>query len=70
VGSGRERLRWWIAFQIDRLFNRRQCWADLVSWVLNDEPIRDIGLRGALPWRPIGESCHRERRGGPWLTSS
>lgn len=55
-----ERLKWRIAYLIDRLFHRRQCWASLVSWVLNDEPIRDTGIRAALPWKPINEHCRRD----------
>lgn len=56
-----ERLKWRIAVLVDD-YGRRQCWADLVSWVLNDEPIRDKGLRSAMPWRPITPSCFRDAR--------
>ncbi|MEU7904140.1 hypothetical protein [Actinoplanes sp. NPDC049118] len=52
-----ERLKWRIADLINRLFYRRQCWSDLVDWVLDDAPIRDKGVRGALPWSPISVSC-------------
>ncbi len=54
-----ERLRWRIA---DLVNSRTQCWSDLVSWVLNDEPIRDTGVKAALPWAPIGEGCRRDAR--------
>lgn len=57
-----ERLKWRIASLVDRLFHSRQCWSNLVDWVLNDEPIRDIGVRAALPWRPIGEGCHLDAK--------
>lgn len=52
-----ERLKWRIA---DLLNTRRQCWADLVSWVLDEEPLRDTGLRAALPWRPITALCRKD----------
>lgn len=52
-----ERLRWRIA---DLVNFRNQCWADLVSWVLNDEPIRDTGIKAALPARPITDICRKD----------
>lgn len=54
----RERLKWWIATQVDRL--RGQCWADLVSWVLDSKSVRDPGIRAALPWRPVSEICRKD----------
>jgi hypothetical protein len=39
---------------------RTQCWADLVMWVLNDEPVRDIGLLSAFPHRPITDMCRKD----------
>lgn len=50
-----ERLKWWVADLVNRLPG--QCWADLVMWAMSDEPVRDTGLRAALPWRPIGKRC-------------
>lgn len=50
-----ERLKWRIADLVNRLPG--QCWADLVMWAMSDEPVRDTGLRAALPWRPIGKRC-------------
>lgn len=45
----REKVRWWIARQINRLSG--QCWADLVSWVLADKRgRRDWLWRERLPW--------------------
>lgn len=55
-----ERIKWWIASRVNNL--RNQCWSDLVNWALNDEPIRDTGVKAALPWRPIGESCRKDAR--------
>jgi hypothetical protein len=55
-----ERWKWRIADRINQLFHRRQCWADLVSWVLDSERIRDTGVRAALPWRPITETCRKD----------
>jgi hypothetical protein len=52
-----ERLKWRIAYLLNRFFHRRVCWADMVSWVLDTKRTRDKGLRAALPWRPIGKSC-------------
>lgn len=52
-----ERLRWRIA---DLVNVRTQCWSDLVSWVLNDEPVRDTGVAAALPVRPITETCRKD----------
>ena len=53
-----EHLKWRTAMLVNRLFHRRQCWADLVSWVLDTERVRDTGLAAKLPWRPIGPSCY------------
>lgn len=53
-----ERLKWRIAYLANRL--RGQCWADLVSWVLDSKRTRDEGLKARLPWRPIGESCRKD----------
>jgi hypothetical protein len=53
-----ERLKWRIASLVNGL--RNQCWTDLVNWVYNDESIRDTGVKAALPWRPIGESCRKD----------
>jgi hypothetical protein len=50
-----DRLRWWIARHLDRLPS--QCWADLVSWVLDSKRTRDEGVRAMLPWRPIPQGC-------------
>ena len=55
-----ERLKWRIADLVNQVFHRRQCWADLVSWVLDEEPIRDTGVRAALPWRPITPMCRKD----------
>lgn len=52
-----ERLKWRIA---DLVNFRTQCWADLVSWVLDDERIRDTGIRAKLPIRPITETCRKD----------
>lgn len=52
-----EGLKWWIASQLNRL--RSQCWADLVSWVL-DTRHGGTDLRGRLPWRPISGMCRRD----------
>ena len=46
-----ERLRWHFARALNRL--PRQCWADLVCWVLGDDRW--------LPWSPIGDVCRRDR---------
>lgn len=54
------RLKWRIADLVNRAFYRRQCWADLVSWVLDSKRTRDEGLRARLPWRPINEHCLRD----------
>lgn len=51
------RWKWWIADQLDRLGG--QCWADLVGWVLHTYR-EDPDWRSAVPWRPIGESCHKD----------
>lgn len=53
-----ERLKWRIASIVDRL--RGQCWADLVSWVLDSKRTRDEGLKARLPWRPIQQVCHKD----------
>lgn len=57
-GRRAERLRWWIADQINRLSG--QCWSRLVSWAL-DGP-RRCRRRGdnPLPWRPIDDLCRRD----------
>lgn len=47
----RERLRWWIAYQLNRLPG--QCWADIVFWVF-----RDNGR--TLPWSPISPGCKQD----------
>lgn len=53
-----ERIRWKIAYLVNRL--RGQCWADLVSWVLDGPRLRkDAG--GRLPWRPITETCQADK---------
>lgn len=52
-----ERLKWRIATLANRLPG--QCWADLVSWVLDSKRTRDPGLRARLPWRPI-RSCRTD----------
>jgi hypothetical protein len=48
-----EKLRWWIASQMDRLPS--QCWADLVSWALS----WDGGEKRPL-WSPIGAACRSD----------
>lgn len=52
-----ERVKWRIAELLN--LSRRQCWTDLVSWVLyrwkNDPDWRSLN-----PWSPIGESCRRD----------
>lgn len=48
-----ERLRWRIARLMDRL--KGQCWADLVSWVLDSPRLR--AEKGRLPWRPVTSAC-------------
>jgi len=53
-----KRLKWRIAFTVNRL--RGQCWADLVSWVLDSERTRDEGLKARLPWRPIPQGCRKD----------
>jgi hypothetical protein len=50
-----ERAKWRVAVIVDRLPG--QCWADLVSWVLDSKHSRDEGLRARLPWRPIQQGC-------------
>jgi hypothetical protein len=55
-----ERLKWRVADLTNSLFHRRQCWADLVSWVIDTERTRDTGLRARLPWRPITQMCRRD----------
>lgn len=57
MNSRIKRLKWRIA---ELMNTRRQCWADLVTWVLNDEPVRDTGIRAALPYRPIGRMCQKD----------
>jgi hypothetical protein len=49
------RLRWRIAYAMDRL--KGQCGADLVSWALGWNVDQ---AKGRLPWRPIGEMCRRD----------
>ena len=53
-----ERLKWRIADLLNRLPG--QCWSHHVDWALNEEPMRDTGLRSALPWRPITEGCRKD----------
>jgi hypothetical protein len=48
----RDRLRWLIARQLDRLPG--QCWADLASWAA--WPARGFRERW-LPWSPTRPSC-------------
>jgi hypothetical protein len=48
VASRRERLRWRIACQLNRLPG--QCWADLVSWALGSAYNR-------RPWQPVSPGC-------------
>jgi hypothetical protein len=56
-----EKLRWKIADLVNRVFHRRQCWADLVTWAMHDRK-RDpgAGLAYNLPWRPIEETCFKD----------
>ena len=49
-----ERLRWRLAYLLNRLPN--QCWADLVTWALGWRE----GNRNPLPWRPISEACCKD----------
>lgn len=60
--SRRERWKWRLAHLVADRAPRRQCWSDLVDWVVNDSPVRLTGLRYALPWRPIGKSCVADAR--------
>lgn len=54
-------LRWRIADRVNRLGN--QCWADLVSWAMQDRAdLKGAGLRARLPWRPIPQSCFDDAR--------
>lgn len=59
MGDRIAHLKWRIAYLLN---TRRQCWSDLVSWVLDEEPVRDTGLRAALPWRPITDMCRKDAR--------
>lgn len=58
--SRRAYPRWWIADLVNRIFYRRQCWADLVSWVMDSSRTREKGLRARLPWRSINKHCLRD----------
>lgn len=51
--SARERIRWRIAHLLNRLPG--QCWADLVSWVVDMGSIRRVS-----PWSPRGYSCRQD----------
>lgn len=44
----RDRLRWWIARQLDRLPG--QCWADLHFWAGRDNA-------RTTPWSPLSPGC-------------
>jgi hypothetical protein len=55
----RERLRWWLAVQINKLPG--QCWANLVSWALaGRNERRERYLRERLPWRRIDNVCRSD----------
>lgn len=59
----RQRLRWRVALLADKL--PRQCWANLVDWVLRN----DTGYRTRLPWRPDDGTCRKDPAGcycGKW----
>lgn len=44
----RNRMRWWLARQLDRLPG--QCWADLVSWAQGSAFYK-------RPWQPRSPGC-------------
>ncbi|MDI3315912.1 MAG: hypothetical protein QJR12_17030 [Mycobacterium sp.] len=50
----RKWIRWRIAYLLDRLPG--QCWADLVSWVLDSGEFRRRN-----PWSPITPTCWSDR---------
>ena len=50
-----ERLRWRIARLLDRLPG--QCWADLVTWALNDDPDEHKIWK---PSSPMGSTCRED----------
>lgn len=59
MAKRRDRLRWWIARQLDRLPG--QCWADLSFWAMRDNP-------RTSPWSPISPGCVQDfaRCGACW----
>lgn len=54
----RAKARWKIADLLGRLPG--QCWADLVSWALDDRRTRRNLGNPRHPWRPVRDSCRRD----------
>jgi hypothetical protein len=46
-----DRLRWWIARQLDRLPG--QCWYDLHVWAVRGTP-------RTTPWSPLSPGCGQD----------
>lgn len=62
MDSRREKLRWRIATLANRWLPR-QCWADLVGWVMRDRRDNEgAGVMARLPWQPIREGCYKDAK--------